>query len=491
MTQALTTPNDFSSGIPVQNNSFFVGTFASQKVNATANSTVNAAHALWHFAQTWFAEFPPYKPSNNKISIWTESVCIPTAQLIPSGLISGFLFSQYGGKYGPVFTAFFDEQNEKIVGGSTSYAGAIELHLDTLGIVNGWYVRCFSWLGELYVDANCSVDTLTQALSYPQIAYNNTYGIEGINSTVYRQAIDDFSKPGGCKDKLIECRTLAAQYDKDGVGNVPQVNAACGDADTFCFTHLTLPYIITSNRGYYDMGHVNPDPFPPQYLLGYLSQHWVQGALGVPVNFTASARPIYTAFTATADPPRGGVIEDIGFILDRGIKVALVYGDRDYLCNWIGGEEVSLAVDYYDQQNFKRAGYAPVQVSNGYVGGLVRQFGNFSFTRVFEAGHEVPSYQPETAYEIFRRAIFGKDIATGEVSISEDCEYSSQGPSSTWQVKNAIPPDPKPTCYILDPSTCTGRQLDSVYFNEALIHNYIVQDGESSAPQGNNSQYPA
>jgi hypothetical protein len=102
----------------------------------------------------------------------------------------------------------------------------------------------------------------------------------------------------------------------------------------------------------------------------------------------------------------------------------------------------------------------------------------------------VPSYQPETAYEIFRRAIFNKDIATGEVSILEDYEYSSQGPSSTWQVKNAVPPSPEPTCYILDPFTCTNNQLDAVYNGTALIHNYIVQDGKSSALQGN-PQYPA
>lgn len=84
MTTGIITPSDFSGGIPVQNNSFFVGTFASQNRNTTANSTVNAAHALWHFAQAWFAEFPPYKPNNNKISIWTESVRVHSDYLISS-----------------------------------------------------------------------------------------------------------------------------------------------------------------------------------------------------------------------------------------------------------------------------------------------------------------------------------------------------------------------------------------------------------------------
>ena len=67
------TPTDFSEGFPAPNNTFMVGTFSSQDGNTTANSTVHAAHALWHFAQTWFEEFPFYKPADEKIHFWTES----------------------------------------------------------------------------------------------------------------------------------------------------------------------------------------------------------------------------------------------------------------------------------------------------------------------------------------------------------------------------------------------------------------------------------
>ena len=50
---------DFSSGVPVQNNTVQVGTFPSQFQNASANDTTNAAKALWHFAQAWFQEARP------------------------------------------------------------------------------------------------------------------------------------------------------------------------------------------------------------------------------------------------------------------------------------------------------------------------------------------------------------------------------------------------------------------------------------------------
>ncbi len=72
-----TTRVDFSTTpVPEQNNTFLVGTFSSGNQNTTANDTQNAAKALWHFAQAWFQEFPAYKPNDDRISIWTESVCL-------------------------------------------------------------------------------------------------------------------------------------------------------------------------------------------------------------------------------------------------------------------------------------------------------------------------------------------------------------------------------------------------------------------------------
>jgi len=160
-------PVPFKGEIPAQNNTFLVGTMGSQNMKSTVNSTAHAgkfkfkilemkdscvtarlmncclyiwtkansetAHAIWHFAQTWFEEFPFYKPNDEKISIWTES---------------------YGGKYGPAFASFFEEQNDKIANGTITTPGAHRLQIDTLGIING-----------------CS-DFKEVAHSYPLFAYN-------------------------------------------------------------------------------------------------------------------------------------------------------------------------------------------------------------------------------------------------------------------------------------------------------------------------------
>ena len=431
--------SDFSSGVPTQNNSFLVGTFPSQLLNSSANGTTNAARALWHFAQVWFQTFPDYKPNDDRISIWTES---------------------YGGHYGPAFASFFQEQNMKIANKTWTEVGdTYYIHLDTLGIING------------------CVDVQVQEPSYPQMAYNNTYGIKTINESVYQAALDAYTMPGGVRDLISTCRSLAAEGDPTNQGNNLTVNNAC-EAANEATNNVEGPYNEYSGRNYYDIAAINIDPFPPNYYVGYLNQPHVQHALGVPVNYTnPGGNGPYNAFQTIGDYPRGGLLEDLSYLIDSGIKVAMVYGDRDYACNWIGGEAASLAVVYSNTSNFHSAGYEDIQVNGTYNGGLVRQYGNFSFSRVFQSGHEVPAYQPETAYEIFRRAMFNKDIATGNVSTAQNGSYGTVGPSSTWSIKNKVPESPQPTCYTYALlATCSNDQVNSVLDGTALVHDYILID---------------
>ena len=437
-------PVDPTAPLPALNSTFSTGTFPSQQPANSANSTVNAARALWHFAQVWFQEFPDYKPNNDKISIFTES---------------------YGGKYGPATASFFEEQNERIANRSINDQGeTYVIHLDTLGIING------------------CVDLLTQEFSYLTMAYNNTYGIQAIDQSLYQEGVDAYNEPdSGCRDLILKCRSLAAEGDPYFIGLNQTVNDACMDAVNFCNAKIEGIYIENSDRNYYDIAAIDPDPFPPQYFLGYFTNQYVQVALGVPVNFTESTNGVAAGFESTGDYARGGFLEDLGYLLEKGVKVALIYGDRDYACNWYGGEEVSLAVNYSQADAFRLAGYANISVNSSYVGGQVRQHGNLSFSRVYQAGHEIPAYQPETAYEIFMRAILGKDIATGTLDTAHNASYSTVGSNTTVQIRNEDLRSPSPQCYVLSlGTTCTEEQQEIVENGTGLIHNYILIDANQS-----------
>lgn len=215
LTQDLQIKNFSQEEIPRQNSTFLIGTFPSNNNDATANGTRNGARALWHFAQTFFQEFPDYRPNDNRISIWTES---------------------YGGRYGPAYTAYFQQQNQRIANGSLTTKGEIaQIHLDTLGIING------------------CVDVLTQQLSYPQMAFNNTYNLQTINETMYKQAVTAWSAPNGCRDKIVRCRQMASTSDPTNQGHNNTVNEACQAANNFCSENIEDAYVLYSGKNFYDI----------------------------------------------------------------------------------------------------------------------------------------------------------------------------------------------------------------------------------------------
>ncbi|KAL2864762.1 carboxypeptidase S1-like protein A [Aspergillus lucknowensis] len=446
--------NEISLGKTDPATGTLLGHFTSQKPEQTANTTMNAARQFWHFMQAWVPHFEPYskKSTNGKLSLWTES---------------------YGGRYGPAFMTHFLDQNEKIRQGTIQ---GTELDLDTLGIING------------------CIDTITQELSDMQFGYDrNPYGIEALDNILYTSGLVSYTEKGGCYDKTVECRALAARKDPGAYGNDSEVNGACAEANNLCIHEYEDIYTKQSHRGYYDIGHCDLDPYPPNYWLGYLGDAAVQEALGVPVNFTMIAPSVDAAFNHTGDYPRldiRGYLEDIGYLLDHGVKVSLIYGDRDFACNWVGGERASLAVRFGGSRKFELAGYANLELSNGNSNsppsGQVRQHGHFSFVRVYESGHMVPAYQPETAFEIFNRVMFNFDVATGKVDISKAPDYSTDGEFESTATFPA-PEEPRPTCYLLAmPGTCTQNQIDSVMAGTAEIKDYVVIKPE---PEGDYCHY--
>ena len=90
-----------------------------------------------------------------------------------------------------------------------------------------------------------------------------------------------------------------------------------------------------------------------------------------------------------------------------------------------GGQAVSLALNFTHATQFRAAGYEPFMVNNQEYG-EVRQYGNFSFLRMYESGHEVPFYQPVAALEMFRRTLDNLKLADGTPENIAD--YSSPGP---------------------------------------------------------------
>jgi carboxypeptidase C (cathepsin A) len=127
---------------------------------------------------------------------------------------------------------------------------------------------------------------------------------------------------------------------------------------------------------------------------------------------------------------------DLSELLESGTRVALLFGDADYILNWLGGQDLSLAVNFTGSEIFRNAGYVPL-VTDGKRYGDTREADNFSFTRLFDAGHDAPFYQPKAALAIFNRTIHGWDISTGTEVVGpgfatvgdKESTYSQKGDS--------------------------------------------------------------
>jgi hypothetical protein len=252
------------------------------------------------------------------------------------------------------------------------------------------------------------------------------------------------------------------------------------------------PY-FDAGRSVYDIAHLLPDPFPPSTYLEYLNDASFLAAIGSPVNFTQTNQQVVTAFTSTGDFEREALVPNIAKLLNSGVRVGFIYGDRDYICNWLGGEAISLAVAAQASplyaQLFPAAGYAPIIVNTSYIGGVVRQYGNLSFSRIYEAGHSVPAYQPETAFQVFARIMVGTSVSTGAaIDLSM---YNTSGPANATQTFS-LPASPSPTCWLRNiPETCTEDEKNMIIANEGVIINGILYSASSDWSSPASSSTPA
>ena len=117
---------------------------------------------------------------------------------------------------------------------------------------------------------------------------------------------------------------------------------------------------------------------------------------------------------------------------------------------------------------WNQAGYDDIVVNTSYVGGAVRQYGNFSFSRIYDAGHLVPFYQPETAFTVFTRIIDGTDLSTGELINASN--FSSSGPTNATHTNSAPSKSPTTTCWLRSVNdTCTSDQIEEIAAGKGMV----------------------
>ena len=111
------------------------------------------------------------------------------------------------------------------------------------------------------------------------------------------------------------------------------------------------------------------------------------------------------------------LMPQVASILDDSEVQVLVYsGDKDWICNWRGGEAWTEATKWASKDDFNSAQYVDWNV-NGEAAGSMRQFGDLHFLKVFNAGHMVPMNQPVNALAML------KMFVNNDWDMSHDFEF--------------------------------------------------------------------
>ncbi|KAF4723861.1 hypothetical protein FOZ62_000823, partial [Perkinsus olseni] len=91
-------------------------------------------------------------------------------------------------------------------------------------------------------------------------------------------------------------------------------------------------------------------------------------------------------------------------LIDHGLRVQIMVGDRDYICNWMGNEAWVMELNWRGAHEFRKA--EVVDYYDAYSIGELRSYtlpdtgGQLTLIRVYGAGHDVAKDVPRSALKM-------------------------------------------------------------------------------------------
>ena len=160
-------------------------------------------------------------------------------------------------------------------------------------------------------------------------------------------------------------------------------------------SRIVNPYDIRENTTYDEMDKT---------VEIMLRKKEVQDLLGVNVpDFTICNETVMMKFLYDISKSYS---QDVELLLENGINVMMFFGNKDYVCNWRGGESLVDSFNWAGKREFVNS-QTEFWFNNGTRSGTYRKYKNLNFVVVFDAGHMVPLNQPIASLAMMRRFIYG------------------------------------------------------------------------------------
>jgi len=271
-----------------------------------------------------------------------------------------YIFGEsYAGHYVPAIGSRIVDGNQK--------GGNLKINLKGVGIGNGWVDPAIQYGSN--ADLLYSYDMLPDAIAitYDDVLYPGCKLL--IESELWPAAVEECNL-------ALEAVLLAGEAYMERSINVYDVRIPC-EYPPLC----------------YDFSSVDS-------LLG---QTAVKKALGVPpsISWTSCSTFVHLLML---DDWVGNFAVDIPKMLSQNIRVLIYSGDKDFICNYIGGKQWVLEMDWSGKGSFNQAPEQQWTVG-GKPAGLYKTSQGFTFMQVFNAGHMVPMDQPANALDMVQQFI--------------------------------------------------------------------------------------
>lgn len=236
---------------------------------------------------------------------------------------------------------------------------------------------------------NGLTDPYTQYAYYRPMACGDGGWPAALNSTTCNQM--DQALPT-CQKKIKAC------YDTDN-------DNTCVDATSNCNRAMFSNGYAKSGRSNYDV-RANPPAHQPSYALDFLQSDKTVNAVGAESQYDDCSSTVYSDFVNGGDWMRP-LHKKVPGILDQ-IPVLVYAGDADFICNWLGNQAWTNALDWKGKAAFSKAAMTPVKSGSGREWGQVKHSSGLAFARVYAASHFVPEDQPEGSLDMVNRWISGQ-----------------------------------------------------------------------------------
>lgn len=305
---------------------------------------------VYRFLQAWFKAHPSLQ--NAELYLFCES---------------------YGGHYCPSSAYAIYEGNNNL------QPGDIKLNLAGVGIGNG--------------------------LTSPTIQYQY-YAEMGYNYTIQKKGTPDIQLSDyiAMQKAWPQCQKLAEQCQTD--------TTTCSTAQQFCDNAMFAPYEGYGWNPYNIKEQCGGEALCGNYtaMTNFLTAPATLKTLGIDSNSAAWTACNYQVNGDFADDWMKRFDLDLVPLLNSGIRITVYAGDLDFICNWLGNQAWTLALQWNGAKGFNAAPFNDWHV-NGQVAGSVRTYGGFSFVRVTDAGHMVPADQPKNALSLVTTVLFNQQWA--------------------------------------------------------------------------------